>query len=146
MGLAATAGALRCVLAAMVMTMQAWRALLAGLGSPLPVRAASRVMFVGQLGKYLPGSVWPVLAQMEMGTAYQVPRSRAASAGLVNMPVSLLSAMLAALVTLPFTGGSTNYLWFIAATPLLLPSLPPKVLTYLPPLLFPPPNPPPLAH
>src|SRR6266851_1704619 len=47
LGVAATAGALLCVLAAMVMTMQAWRVLLAGLGSPLPARAASRIMFVG---------------------------------------------------------------------------------------------------
>ena len=31
--------------------MLAWRALLADLGSPLPLPAAIRVMFIGQLGK-----------------------------------------------------------------------------------------------
>ena len=135
-GLPISLASLALTLAALVASMWTWRVLLAGLGSPLKFSAAARVMFVGQLGKYLPGSVWPVLAQMEMGTAYQVPRSRAASAGLVNMPVSLLSAMLAALVTLPFTGGSTGYLWYIAATPLLLACLHPKVLNYLLGLMF----------
>jgi hypothetical protein len=135
-GLPISLASLVITLAALVASMWTWRVLLAGLGSPLRFSAAARVMFVGQLGKYLPGSVWPVLAQMEMGTAYQVPRSRAASAGLVNMPVSLLSAMLAALVTLPFTGGSTDYLWYIAATPLLLACLHPKVLNYLLGLMF----------
>src|ERR1700744_5457357 len=62
-GLVTAAGALVCVLAAMMCAMQSWRALLASLGSPLPLRAAARVMFVGQLGKYVPGSIWPVLAQ-----------------------------------------------------------------------------------
>ncbi len=104
-GLPVSLAALAITLAALLASMWAWRVLLAGLGSPLKFSAAARVMFVGQLGKYLPGSVWPVLVQMEMGTAYQVPRSRAASAGLINMPVSVLSAFLAALVTLPFTGG-----------------------------------------
>ena len=28
---------------------------------------AAGVFFVSQLGKYLPGSVWPVLAQMQFG-------------------------------------------------------------------------------
>jgi len=50
-------GAVGCVLAALVCTMLVWRVLLAGLGSPLSVSAASRVLFVGQLGKYLPGAV-----------------------------------------------------------------------------------------
>ena len=77
-GLPASLAALVITLMALVASMWAWRVLLAGLGSPLKFSAAARVMFVGQLGKYLPGSVWPVLVQMEMGTAYQVPRARAA--------------------------------------------------------------------
>jgi uncharacterized membrane protein YbhN (UPF0104 family) len=123
--------ALAITLLALVASMWAWRVLLAGLGSPLKFSVAARVMFVGQLGKYLPGSVWPVLAQMELASEHNVPRARAASAGLINMPVSVLSAFLAALVTLPFTGGSTSYLWFIAVAPVFLACLHPKVLNYL---------------
>jgi uncharacterized membrane protein YbhN (UPF0104 family) len=133
-------------LVALVASMWTWRVLLAGLGSPLPFGVAARVMFAGQLGKYLPGAVWPMLAQMELATAHGVPRSRTASAGLVNMPVSVLSALLAALVTLPFTGGSTGYLWFIAVAPLLLACLHPKVLNYLLGLMFKLARRPPLEH
>jgi glycosyltransferase 2 family protein len=128
LGVATVAEALLSVLAAMAITMQSWRVLLAGLGSPLPARAASRIMFIGQLGKYLPGSVWPVLAQMELGNAYQVPRHRSASASVLAMVVSLLSGLLAALVTLPVVAGATAYRWAFALVPVLLACLHPRVL------------------
>ena len=56
------AGAEVCVIAGLGAMMLAWRALLADFGSPLPLPAAIRVMFVGQLGKYVPGAVWAVAA------------------------------------------------------------------------------------
>lgn len=124
----AIVGGLAAVLVAMVASMQVWRVLLAGLGSPLPVRAAARVVFVGQLGKYLPGSVWPVLAQMELGTAHRVPRRRSATASVLTMLVSLLGGLLTALVTLPFVAGATPYRWAFLAAPLLLAALHPRVL------------------
>jgi hypothetical protein len=112
--------------------MLVWRVLLAGLGSPLPVRVASRVLFVGQLGKYLPGSVWPVLAQMELATEHNVPRLRTGAASIINMGLSLLCALLAAFVTLPFTGGFTKYWWaFFMALPLLVCLYPPVLNTLL---------------
>ena len=133
-GLVTAAGALVCVLAAMMCAMQSWRALLASLGSPLPLRAAARVMFVGQLGKYVPGSIWPVLAQMELGTTYKVPRRRSASASVLSMVVSVFGGLLAALVTLPFVadrGHTGPYLWAFLATPVLLACLHPRVLNAL---------------
>lgn len=117
-----------CVLLAMGAAMQIWRVLLASLGSALPVRAAARVVFVGQLGKYLPGSVWPVLAQMELGTAHRVPRTRSATASVLTMLVSLLGGLLTALVTLPFVAGGTPYRWAFLAAPLLVAALHPRVL------------------
>ena len=60
------AGAAVCAIAGLGCMMLAWRALLADLGSPLPLPAAIRVMFVGQLGKYVPGAVWAVAAQVEL--------------------------------------------------------------------------------
>ena len=121
------AGALLAVLAGLLASMCAWRRLLAGLGSPLPVPAAARILFLGQLGKYLPGSLWPILAQMELGKAYQVPRHRSASASVLTMLLSLLTGLLTALVMLPFTGTS-SYLWAFAAAPVLLACLHPRVL------------------
>lgn len=130
-GVGTSIEALLCVLAAVVLTMQVWRVLLAGLGSPLPHRAASRIMFIGQLGKYLPGSVWPVLAQMELGNAYRVPRHRSATASALAMVVSLLTGLLTALATLPFVAGANAYRWAFAITPVLLACLHPRVLNAL---------------
>jgi hypothetical protein len=48
------AGAALAVIAGLGCMLLAWRTLLADLGSPLPLPAAIRVMFVGQLGKYVP--------------------------------------------------------------------------------------------
>jgi uncharacterized membrane protein YbhN (UPF0104 family) len=128
LGIPAVAGALVSVLVALLATMQVWRLLLASLGSPLPVRTAARIMFIGQLGKYLPGSIWPVLAQMELGSAYRVPRSRSASASVLTMLLSLLTGLLTALVALPFVAGSTPYLWALLGTPFLLVLMHPRVL------------------
>src|SRR5690242_6233908 len=77
---AAAAGAFGYCLLGLVASMLAWRALLGDLGNPLPVRPATRVLFLGQLAKYLPGStVWAVLAQTELAHDYGVPRKRASS-------------------------------------------------------------------
>jgi uncharacterized membrane protein YbhN (UPF0104 family) len=126
-GLSAAA-AMICVLVAMFAAMQVWRVLLAALGSPVPVRVGARILFVGQLGKYLPGSVWPVLAQMELGNAHRVPRHHSASASVLAVLVSVLSGLLTALLTLPFVAGRTPYLWVFLAAPVLLACLYPKIL------------------
>jgi uncharacterized membrane protein YbhN (UPF0104 family) len=131
LGILVVAAAMVSVLIAMLAAMQVWRVLLAALGSPLPGRTAARIMFVGQLGKYVPGSVWPVLAQMELGAAHRVPRHHSASASVLTMIVSVFSGLLTALVTLPFVAGSTPYLWAFAAAPVLVACLHPKVLNYL---------------
>jgi glycosyltransferase 2 family protein len=125
------AAAMASVLAALATTVQMWRLLLASMGSPLPLRPAARIMLVGQIGKYLPGSIWPVLAQMELGREYHVPRSRSASASILVMLLTLISGLLTALVTLPFAAGAMPYRWALLATPVLLVMLYPPVLNAL---------------
>jgi uncharacterized membrane protein YbhN (UPF0104 family) len=130
-GILVVAAAMVSVLIAMLAAMQVWRLLLTALGSPLPARTAARIMFVGQLGKYLPGSVWPVLAQMELGSAHRVPRHHSASASVLTTLVSVPSGLLTALVTLPFVAGPAPYRWALLAAPALLACLHPKVLNYV---------------
>ncbi len=74
-------------------TALAWRTLLGGLGSPLPVGAAGRVFFLSQIGKYLPGSVWPYLAQVRLGRQYEVPVARSATAGVTFVLLHLLTGL-----------------------------------------------------
>src|SRR4029079_12562578 len=42
---------------------------LAGLGIRMPWISGALVFFISQLGKYVPGSIWPVIMQMEAGRA-----------------------------------------------------------------------------
>lgn len=137
---AAIAGALAYALLALVASMLAWRALLGDLGSPLPVGAATRVLFLGQLAKYLPGSsVWAVVAQTELARDYAVPRRRAAAAALVLNLVTLGVGILVALLALPrlLSDDAPRWLHF---SPVLVPvglaCLTPPVLTWVCNLLF----------
>jgi uncharacterized membrane protein YbhN (UPF0104 family) len=96
----AVTGALVALAAALWCSLLAWRVLLAELGSPLPLPVAARIFFVGQIGKYLPGSVWPVLAQMEMGRDEGVPRTRMAVSFLVNLGLALVVGLVLGLPVL----------------------------------------------
>ena len=83
---------------------QIWRALMSGLGAPLRASAAVRIFFVGQLGKYLPGSVWPVLAQMELGKDHGVPPRTSAAGVALFLWVHLCTGAAVACVLLPAAG------------------------------------------
>jgi hypothetical protein len=103
------------------LTMLGWRVVLADLGSPLHMAPAGGVFFVGQLGKYLPGSVWTVLVQADMASHLHVPRRRTGVAGLVTIGLSVLTGILVGLPAVPLllrqsTGASA---WLLLAVPLL---------------------------
>jgi glycosyltransferase 2 family protein len=126
------AGAAVCVIAGLGAMVMAWRALLADLGSPLPLPAAIRVMFVGQLGKYVPGAVWAVAAQVELARDHDVPRRRSAAASLVSMATTLVVGLIAAGVMLPLTSAHAvrQYWWVLAITPLVAVCLYPKIIKF----------------
>ncbi|WP_431894054.1 lysylphosphatidylglycerol synthase transmembrane domain-containing protein [Nonomuraea sp. bgisy101] len=121
------AGSLVSVVAALLAAMLTWRTLLADLGSPLRLRPAAKVFFVGQLGKYIPGAVWPMLAQMEMGKDLGVPRSRSAAAFFLMMPIQLATGLLVTMVTL----GWDRFGWALLLIPVLAVLLEPKVINSL---------------
>ncbi|GLU49627.1 lysylphosphatidylglycerol synthase domain-containing protein [Nocardiopsis ansamitocini] len=127
------AGSLVAALAGLGAQMLAWRALLGDLGSPLPLPVAARVMFVGQLGKYLPGSVWAFVAQVELAKDYAVPRRRGVSATVLAVGVTLTVNLLVAAVTLPLASAeaAARWWWVLACAPVLLAALHPRVVTWL---------------
>ena len=129
-------GALLVLLGMQFSNLRAWQVLLAGLGSPLRTTVVGRIYFIGQLGKYLPGSVWPILAQMELGAAHRVPRARSATTAVLAMMIGLLTGLVTALVTLPFTAHSGQYGWAFLAAPVLIACLHPKLLNPLLRLAF----------
>ncbi len=106
-------GAVVAILAGLVAAMLSWRAVLTSLGSRLPVLAAARVYFLGQLGKYVPGSVWPIVAQAELSKEYGVPRARAGLASLTQMLIGLVVGVCVAGVTLTLSAPDAfrTYWW-----------------------------------
>jgi uncharacterized membrane protein YbhN (UPF0104 family) len=125
-----------------------WRALLAEEGHPLGVLDAGRVFLVGQLGKYLPGSVWSVVVQMELANRLGVPRARTFTATLCWIGLSLSSALTVGLVGLPvIADAKTPILWvLVGLLPIALACSHPKALTRIVDLLLKLLRKPPLPH
>ncbi|MDN5796663.1 MAG: flippase-like domain-containing protein [Intrasporangium sp.] len=116
------------------LTMLGWRVLLADLGSPLHLAPASGVYFVGQLGKYLPGSLWSVLVQAEIASNLEVPRRRTAVAGLLALGLALLTGIVVGLPAAPLLLRSEADgvgWWVLLALPVVAVLLVPKVLNRL---------------
>lgn len=127
------AGSLCLALAGVYLSFLLWRGTLAALGSTIPVRPAARLFFVTQLGKYLPGAVWPVLAQMRMGREHGVPRQRMALAFLLTLGLATVVGVLLGLAALPalLRAEGRVVLLGLLAVPLLVLLLVPPVINRL---------------
>ena len=126
-------GSLALALAGVYLSFLLWRGTLATLGSSLPVRPAARLFFVSQLGKYLPGAVWPVLAQMRLGRELGVPRQRMGLAFLLTLGLATLVGVFLGVAALPalFRAEGAVVLLGLLALPLLGLLLVPRVLNGL---------------
>ena len=131
----AVGGAFVLVLASPVLTLLGWRALLADLGGRLPLPASASVFFVGQLGKYLPGSVWSVAIQSDMGGRLGVPRRTLGVAGLLSLGLAVLTAAVVGLPALPLLlrrgAEDLSLAWFALPVILMVVVLWPPVLNAL---------------
>ncbi len=110
--------------------MLSWRTLMRAMGSRLPVVDAASMYFLGQIGKYVPGSLWPVAAQMELGKHYTIPRGRSATSILLALCVSLTSGVAVVFCALPLldTRTAQQSIWLLAVLPVLLAILYPPLL------------------
>jgi glycosyltransferase 2 family protein len=121
------------VLAGHLAIFLSWRALLTDLGARLPPAAGLRVFFLGQLGKYVPGSIWPALAHMELGRDYRVPQRVSGAALAVTMLMAVGSALLVAVLLIPVAGLGAlgRYWWIVVALPVVVVIASPPVLNRL---------------
>lgn len=102
-----------------VLTGISWRALLAQAPVTLDLRTSAHVFFVGQIGKYLPGTVWSFLASGELALKAGLPRIAAMSSLLLALLIGLGTGVLVALVTVPQTLGifeGSVFFWVLAGT------------------------------
>jgi glycosyltransferase 2 family protein len=116
-----------------VVTLFMWRAMLTGLDVDLPLKPSARVFFVGQLGKYLPGSVWPVLAQMELARRFRVPRPRMLACGVLTVVVNVAVGGALAVSLLPWVSRDAfrHFWWLPVCLPAIILALQPKIVIRL---------------
>lgn len=112
--------ALSCL--AQLAAMSTYRAIMGDLGQPLRLIPAGRVYFVSQLGKYLPGTVWGMVALVTLCRDYRIARKISLAAGLLTAAFSIAIALLFAALLLPFGAlQSVRPFWYVT---LLIPTLP----------------------
>ena len=120
-------------LCGLLCSLMVWREMLADLGSRLSIAEAWRIMFIGQLAKYIPGSIWPVLAQSELGADRGIPRRSSALSVLLCYAVMTASGAAVAAIALPFARARTTdqYFWILILVPVSILLLSPPVLNRL---------------
>ncbi len=128
-------GSFALVTLAPILTLMGWRVLLEDLGTHLALPPASSVFLVGQLGKYLPGSVWTVVAQAEMGAKLAVPRRRMAVVGILSIGLAVLTGCLLGIPAvqplLASRGDAFSWWWVVIAVALGCVLLWPRLLNAL---------------
>jgi uncharacterized membrane protein YbhN (UPF0104 family) len=107
-----------------------WQSMLAALDVRVSVPDAAKIYLVGQLGKYVPGSVVALLLQMELARSVGVSRARSFTASLLTAGVVVVASLLAGTLAIPaFTRNEPSLLWLFALLPIGLAMLHPALLT-----------------
>jgi uncharacterized membrane protein YbhN (UPF0104 family) len=110
-----------------------WVSLLHGAGVRPPAREAFSVFFVTQLGKYLPGAIWPVVAQMEWGRRWGSSRRPMLAVNILLLALVTVTGLLVGLALLPWSSGDglARYWWTLLFVLPLLATLHPRVVPAL---------------
>lgn len=112
---------------------RAWQHALGALEQPIPAFDAARCYLVGQLGKYLPGSVWAFVLQTELARRAGVSRAAGFVTVIVTVGLSTTSALVVGLFGLPalFEVSTLAAVAVIVLVPIALVCAYPPVLTRL---------------
>ena len=120
---------------AILLSTWSWQLLVDELGEPIGVARGAQIFLVGQLGKYLPGSVWAYVLQIELGRRAGLARARIFTATLFSLAVAVVAALLAGSLVLP--GFVRDYdalrglVWLYPLLPIGLVCLHPRILQRL---------------
>jgi len=90
------------------------------------------------VGKYLPGSVWPVVSQMEFGRRQGIARRTMLAANVITLALSLTVALILAAVLLPLSSPDAlgRFWWTFLLLPPLAACVHPRTLPALLDRLF----------
>jgi glycosyltransferase 2 family protein len=124
--------ALGAVSAGVLLSPLVWRAALAAMRVRVGVPDAARIYLVGQLGKYVPGSVVAFVLQMELARAAGISRARGLTASLLTAGVAVVTSLLVGVLAVPaLVGSEPALLWLFLLLPIGLALLHPRPLTWV---------------
>lgn len=110
-----------------------WQVLLDDLGTPIGVGRGAQIFLVGQLGKYLPGSVWAYILQIELGARAGLARARVFAATVFSVLVGVVAALFSGALAIPRLLAQDQRLgwlpWLYLLLPVALVMLYPPILT-----------------
>jgi uncharacterized membrane protein YbhN (UPF0104 family) len=86
------------VMAGLLITGLLWLRLLASLNGQLPLADGLAIFFIGQLGKYLPGSVWSIASQADLARRHNITARVTVTGGLLFLGYHVATAVLIAAV------------------------------------------------
>lgn len=109
-----------------------WQVLVDDLGEPVGLRRGAQIFLVGQLGKYLPGSVWAYVLQIELGHKAGLARARVFAATMFSLVVGVVAALFAGSLAIPRLVAQDPRLAWLPWLYLLLPV---AVIVLYPPVL-----------
>lgn len=119
------------VLAGLAASAMTWRVSLEEVGFRATVPQSLKIYVLGQLAKYLPGSVWVLAAQMELAKRIGAQRARALAASIITIGFNVLTGLALGLFLVP-TAIRQPVVSFVALAALLAVCavvLSPRVLT-----------------
>lgn len=125
--------ALLCSVLYVAATFFAWRDLLDAQRPGLELRQLARVFFVSQLGKYLPGGIWNIVAAAELGKDHQISRVHSVVVMLQSTVVSIATGLLVGILGV-LAGPSRVWAstwWVLFVLPVVLIALAPPVVNRL---------------
>ena len=108
-----------------------WRQWLARLGAPRSPRSALHWYYVGQLGKYVPGGIWPIMGRSEMARRGGIAGGVAYGSTVMSLGMTYLAAILTASLALGVgASGGDQVAWqpVVALLPLGLLALHPRIV------------------
>jgi len=114
-GPAAILTSLGLVLSGLAASAMTWRCSLREMGASVSVPSAMKIYLVGQLGKYIPGSVWAFVVQMELARAASVQRMQSLAAGVLAVGINILVGGALGLALQPFVGDGSSFRFIAGA-------------------------------
>ncbi|MBP3034798.1 flippase-like domain-containing protein [Arthrobacter sp. zg-ZUI100] len=117
--------------------MMMWRVILLGIldsdhSAGIHRGGLNKIYLVGQLGKYVPGSVWAFVLQMELGRKQGLGRAQVFVASLISTGITVGASLVVGALALPALGDKEPALrWLYVLLPVVILAMHPRVVTLL---------------